>query len=265
VNCDREAWVKARLRTDIRMASAVHYAKRTGADTDLLESAWDGIVNGAAVEIIHTLDLEPAYVNLRRCAWCEDEDPRSPPSGFDIPQKTTPNKSPITSTANAPAPLPVRGQIDLDNLPKFEVEWKNMLTMCQYIQKTPEWKKYWLEHQRAKRAEQRKIRANLKEQKTKRTRTVKLENTSLAVRLVQEASQQSHLMPPPEPLNAKTLSALLKPASKTKQALLKVLKAETKNLKQPGHPLATMPPGGWPEPENAIAKYLEIKLASRAN
>jgi len=66
VNCDLECWVQARIRTAVRMALAVKSERFVRADDDILECALDGIVNGAAVEIIHTLGMEPEWVNLRK-------------------------------------------------------------------------------------------------------------------------------------------------------------------------------------------------------
>jgi hypothetical protein len=36
------------------------------ADQPVLDCAIDGIANGAAIEIIHSLDMEPEYTNLRK-------------------------------------------------------------------------------------------------------------------------------------------------------------------------------------------------------
>ncbi len=66
VNCDRECWVKDRILTAMRMALAVKREQRVRADDDLTDCALEGIANGAAVEIIHTLGMEPEYVNLDR-------------------------------------------------------------------------------------------------------------------------------------------------------------------------------------------------------
>lgn len=66
VDRDRECWVQANIRTAIRMALAVKEQKCTRADQDVFECALDGIVNGAAVEIIHILGMEPEWVNLRK-------------------------------------------------------------------------------------------------------------------------------------------------------------------------------------------------------
>jgi hypothetical protein len=66
VDCDRECWVKDRIMTAIRMAASVRQEAGVRADDAALQSALDGIANGTAVEIIRTLGMEPAFVNLRR-------------------------------------------------------------------------------------------------------------------------------------------------------------------------------------------------------
>lgn len=63
--CDQEVWVKDRIKTAIEMALAVKKCARVGADEPLLTSATEGIVNGAAVEIIRTLGMQPEFKNLR--------------------------------------------------------------------------------------------------------------------------------------------------------------------------------------------------------
>jgi hypothetical protein len=64
VNADQEVWVAARIRAAIRMAIALSREAYVGADGPLFRQAVRGLAEGAAVEIIHTLDLEPSYVNL---------------------------------------------------------------------------------------------------------------------------------------------------------------------------------------------------------
>ena len=64
VSVDQEAWVAARIRAAIRMAIALSKEAYVGADGPLFRQAIVGLADGAAVEIIHTLDLEPGYVNL---------------------------------------------------------------------------------------------------------------------------------------------------------------------------------------------------------
>lgn len=66
VNADQEVWIKQQVLTAIRTARAVERACRVRADQPILDCAIDGIANGAAVEIIHTLDMEPEYTNLRK-------------------------------------------------------------------------------------------------------------------------------------------------------------------------------------------------------
>ncbi len=68
VDQDREAWVKARLKTAIEMALAVKNRRNVAADDVIYECALAGIINGAAIEIIRSLGLEPGYVNIQRPA-----------------------------------------------------------------------------------------------------------------------------------------------------------------------------------------------------
>jgi len=67
-NAEQEAWLCARLRSTIRMAIGLRNAQKVAADNLLLECAMDGIVNGAAVEIIRTMGMEPSYTNVYRPA-----------------------------------------------------------------------------------------------------------------------------------------------------------------------------------------------------
>lgn len=66
VDCDREAWVLARILTAQRAALAVSRECQVPADESIQASGLLGIANGAAVEIIRTLGLTPGFVNLRR-------------------------------------------------------------------------------------------------------------------------------------------------------------------------------------------------------
>ena len=66
VGPDQEVWIKNQILTAISAAILVGQARRVRADMPIVSSAIDGIANGAAVEIIHTLDMEPGYVNLRK-------------------------------------------------------------------------------------------------------------------------------------------------------------------------------------------------------
>lgn len=65
VDCDREAGVKDRIAGAIALALAVVRTQRVRADEHAVACALDGIANGAAVEIIHTLGMQPGFVNLR--------------------------------------------------------------------------------------------------------------------------------------------------------------------------------------------------------
>ena len=66
VDCDREVWVKERIRTAMNMALAVQKCAKVRAEELTLESALEGIANGCAVEVIHTLGMRPGYKNLRK-------------------------------------------------------------------------------------------------------------------------------------------------------------------------------------------------------
>jgi hypothetical protein len=66
VNADQEVWIKQQVLTAIRAARAVEKACWVRADQPVLDCAIDGIANGAAIEIIHSLDMEPEYTNLRK-------------------------------------------------------------------------------------------------------------------------------------------------------------------------------------------------------
>jgi len=63
--CDQECWVKERIKTAIDMAIALSKRRNVGADDPLFVSGIDGIINGAAWEIIRTLGMEPEGINLR--------------------------------------------------------------------------------------------------------------------------------------------------------------------------------------------------------
>jgi hypothetical protein len=66
INADQEVWVRDRILTAMRMALALQAQKGVRADDVLLQSGLRGIAEGAAVEVIHTLDLELGYVNLHK-------------------------------------------------------------------------------------------------------------------------------------------------------------------------------------------------------
>ncbi len=65
-NADQESWVKARIKTAVRAALFLSWAQEVRADQDIVMCGIDGIANGAAVEIIRTLGMDPSYVNLRK-------------------------------------------------------------------------------------------------------------------------------------------------------------------------------------------------------
>ncbi len=64
-NCDQEALVMQRIRTTIDMAMALDGKKNVGADDPMYKSALDGLVNGAAWEIIRILGMKPEYSNIK--------------------------------------------------------------------------------------------------------------------------------------------------------------------------------------------------------
>ena len=67
VNCDQEAWLKNSLKAAIFMAFSI---RSRAPDGPLFEEAIDGLINGAAIEIIDDLGLEPSYSNIRaRTRW----------------------------------------------------------------------------------------------------------------------------------------------------------------------------------------------------
>lgn len=62
---DQESWIIARIHTAIDMSIRLIRAKKVGADDLLMQHGINGIINGAAVEIIKHLDMEPEYTALR--------------------------------------------------------------------------------------------------------------------------------------------------------------------------------------------------------
>lgn len=66
VGPDEEVWVRQRIETALKMAIAAFRETKVRADSPTMASALDGIANGAAVEVIRCLGLQPGYVNLRR-------------------------------------------------------------------------------------------------------------------------------------------------------------------------------------------------------
>jgi hypothetical protein len=64
-NCDQEDWIKSRIRTAINMAIALKDNRKVAADDPLYISGVDGIINGAAWEIIRTLGMEPEGTNVK--------------------------------------------------------------------------------------------------------------------------------------------------------------------------------------------------------
>lgn len=65
-NCDQEVWVKNAIRTAVEMSFAVRDKCSVGANVHHLNYGVDGIVEGAAREIIETLGMKPEFVNIRK-------------------------------------------------------------------------------------------------------------------------------------------------------------------------------------------------------
>ena len=65
VNCDQECWIKDRIRDAIRMASVLESNRGVQANEYAYNYALEGIIEGQAIEIIRTLELEPEFVNIR--------------------------------------------------------------------------------------------------------------------------------------------------------------------------------------------------------
>ena len=65
VGCDDEVHLQNQIRTAIRMAMVVTKEARVRADHDARDYGIDGIVEGAAREIILLLGMRPGYVNIR--------------------------------------------------------------------------------------------------------------------------------------------------------------------------------------------------------
>ena len=63
---DQEELVVQRIRSAIRMGIMMRDAQKQASDNVLLECALDGVVNGAAVEIIRSLNMEPCYQSITR-------------------------------------------------------------------------------------------------------------------------------------------------------------------------------------------------------
>ena len=63
--CDEESGVKSRILTAIRMAISIDKETRVRADNYLKIHALDGLAEGAAIEIIQELGLDPEWTNLK--------------------------------------------------------------------------------------------------------------------------------------------------------------------------------------------------------
>lgn len=65
VSPDQEAWVQDRILAAMRMALSMHRERRVGADEPAFQAGLRGIAEGASIEVIRTLGMEPGFVNLR--------------------------------------------------------------------------------------------------------------------------------------------------------------------------------------------------------
>ena len=63
--CDQEVWVQNQIKLAMRMAIAMKKETRVDADRDALRYGMEGVAEGVAREIIHTLGMRPEYTNIR--------------------------------------------------------------------------------------------------------------------------------------------------------------------------------------------------------
>ena len=66
VGPDQEVWIRNQVLLAMRMAIALQEAVQVRADQEAFEHGMAGVAEGTAIEIIHTLDMEPSFLNLRR-------------------------------------------------------------------------------------------------------------------------------------------------------------------------------------------------------
>ena len=64
VGPDQEVWVRQRLYTMLQMAFDLQRGRSVAADDPAFQSGINGLINGTAVEVIHTLGMRPGYENL---------------------------------------------------------------------------------------------------------------------------------------------------------------------------------------------------------
>lgn len=64
-NADQEAWVQARILTAMRMAVAIHQKAGPRADEHMVDFGFRGVAEGAALEVIRTLGMQPEFINIR--------------------------------------------------------------------------------------------------------------------------------------------------------------------------------------------------------
>jgi len=65
VTADQESWVMDRIDAAIRMALALKAESKVGADWMAYEGGLEGVVRGAAIEVIRLLGREPAWINIK--------------------------------------------------------------------------------------------------------------------------------------------------------------------------------------------------------
>ena len=63
--CDQEVWVRDRIRKAVDMAISIKKLHKVSAEDGMVEGAIRGIVNACSIEVISTLGLKVAHINLR--------------------------------------------------------------------------------------------------------------------------------------------------------------------------------------------------------
>lgn len=68
VSADSEAWLLGRLTELVLLTQNLSKMRddSVAASHPMIDGALLGAVNGVAIEIIHTLDMEPEYANIRK-------------------------------------------------------------------------------------------------------------------------------------------------------------------------------------------------------
>lgn len=78
VTCDQEAWVKGRIESTIKMAMSLKENRRVGADDPMYVCGLNGIINGAAWEIIRTVGLDIEGANIYNPYSCKNNNIKEP-------------------------------------------------------------------------------------------------------------------------------------------------------------------------------------------